>query len=172
MKFQSGVQLKIDEEGKKLEDIIIRENIRIEWQKVQWQEAIKIAGNLLLKNGSTTEDYINEMIQTVLNLGPYIVIAPGMAIAHAAPSTSVLRDDISLVVFKDPVYFNSHNDPVKLLFAFSASKKEQHLEQLVKLSTLLSEKETVQELEESDTEEEIYRLIHSYQCKLVEKERR
>lgn len=144
-----------------MEEIIIRENIRIERQKAKWQEAIKIAGNLLLKNGSITESYINEMIDTVLEFGPYIVIAPGMAIAHAAPSASVLRDDISLVVFKDPVYFDSQNDPVKLLFAFSASKKEQHLEQLVKLSTLLSEEETVQALEESNTEEEVYKLVNS-----------
>ena len=144
-----------------MEEIIIRENIRIERQKAKWQEAIKIAGNLLLKNGSITESYINEMIHTVLEFGPYIVIAPGMAIAHAAPSASVLWDDISLVVFKDPVYFDSQNDPVKLLFAFSASKKEQHLEQLVKLSTLLSEEETVQALEESNTEEEVYKLVNS-----------
>jgi PTS system ascorbate-specific IIA component len=144
-----------------VEEIIIRENIRIERQKAKWQEAIKIAGNLLLKNGSITESYINEMIHTVLEFGPYIVIAPGMAIAHAAPSASVFRDDISLVVFKDPVYFDSQNDPVKLLFAFSASKKEQHLEQLVKLSTLLSEEETVQALEESNTEEEVYKLVNS-----------
>ena len=57
------------------------------------------------------------MINAVEELGPYIVIIPHIAIAHARPSDNVLKNGISLITLKEPVEFgNKDNDPVYYIF--------------------------------------------------------
>ena len=43
-------------------------------------EAIRLAGDLLVATGRTTADYTTEMLAAIDQFGPYIVIAPGIAI--------------------------------------------------------------------------------------------
>ena len=51
----------------------------------------------MVKNGTIEERYIDGMIETVKNLGPYIVIAPGVALPHARPEDGVIEPSMSLV---------------------------------------------------------------------------
>ena len=51
-----------------------------------WRGAVRLAGDALVASGVTTDEYTQEMIETVETLGPYIVIAPGFALAHSRPS--------------------------------------------------------------------------------------
>lgn len=44
-----------------------------------------------MNNGCIKESYIDAMVNTVKNMGPYIVIAPGIAMPHAAPEDGVLK---------------------------------------------------------------------------------
>ena len=104
-------------------------------QVATWKEAIKAAGEILVEVGSCTMEYVNSMIAAVVELGPYIVITPHVALAHARPSSQVKRADMSLVVLDEAVEFGSiANDPVKLVFAFCATDDEGHLQQLSKLA--------------------------------------
>ncbi|MEM4005958.1 MAG: PTS sugar transporter subunit IIA, partial [Desulfurococcaceae archaeon] len=50
-----------------------------------WIEATKLSGILLLKDGCIEEGYIERMVETCRELGPYIAIMPGLAIPHARP---------------------------------------------------------------------------------------
>ena len=63
-----------------------------------WRDAIRRAGDALIASGAVTHAYTDEMIATVESLGPYIVIAPGIALAHSRPSPAVLRTGLSLVL--------------------------------------------------------------------------
>lgn len=49
----------------------------------------KKAGGLLLDNQSIKKEYIADMIASVHEFGPYIVIAPGIALFHARPEGNV-----------------------------------------------------------------------------------
>lgn len=92
---------------------IRREHVAISVKANNWQEAIQASGNLLLHTGAITEDYIFQMIQSVKENGPYIVIGPGIAMAHARPSEAVREDAISLAVLERSVSFGSEeNDPL------------------------------------------------------------
>ena len=55
-----------------------------------WKDAIRLAGKGLVAAGFTTDAYTDQMIETVEKMGPYIVIAPGLALAHSRPSEAVL----------------------------------------------------------------------------------
>lgn len=85
-----------------MDDLIRKENIQVGVDVASWQDAVRSVGSLLLQAGSITNQYIEEMIQAVVELGPYMVLMPGFALAHAAPSAAVLRDDISLITLKTP----------------------------------------------------------------------
>src|SRR5690625_5713369 len=56
-----------------------------------WRAAVQLAGDGLEAQGATTAEYTAEMLAAIDDLGPYIVIAPGFALAHSRPSPAVLR---------------------------------------------------------------------------------
>ena len=90
-----------------------------------WQEAITIAGGLLEKKGSCTSDYISAMIRAVCDFGPYIVVARGIALPHAAPSQGVQKLGASLVRLASPVAFgHPYNDPVSVVIALAIPGKD------------------------------------------------
>ena len=121
-------------------------NLALTNKQLNAEEALVEIGNVLLKAGSVTSHYIENMIQSYHQFGPYFVIAPGIAIAHAKPDESVLHTDMALMVCKEPIHFNSHNDPVTLLFGLCATSGSGHIESLVQLSELLSDDAIVDEI--------------------------
>ena len=41
-----------------------------------WQQAVEVAGQILVDSGSITSQYIDNMIQAVNDMGPYMVLMP------------------------------------------------------------------------------------------------
>ena len=77
-----------------------------------WEEAVRLAGDLLVRGGVCAPSYVQDMVDTVRELGPYIVVTPGVALAHARPKGSVARNGIAIATFPDGVAFgNADNDP-------------------------------------------------------------
>ena len=108
------------------------------------EAAIVRVGELLVASGRTTAGYTGEMLDALDELGPYFVIAPGIAIAHARPSESVLSAGLSLVVLASPIEFGSdHNDPVRLVFGLCAKDHDGHIEVLAGLAEVLSDEAKV-----------------------------
>ena len=124
-----------------------------------WKEAIKAAGEILVDVGSCTLEYVQAMITSVEELGPYIVITPHVALAHARPSSAIHQADMSLVVLDEAVEFGTKaNDPVKLVFAFCATDDTSHLEQLSKLAQNLNP-ETISQLSEAKAASEVLAIL-------------
>lgn len=113
--------------------IVIRERAS------DWREALEIAGDALAASGCTTVGYSQSMIAVVEELGPYIVIAPGLALGHARPNETVLKTGMALALFCEPVDFSSHNDPVHAVFALSALDHDAHLELLAEFANRASD---------------------------------
>ena len=112
-----------------------------------WREAVRESGRLLVASGVATDDYTDQMIDTVERLGPYIVIAPGLALAHARPSEAVLRTGMSWLRPAEPVEFGHRtNDPVTLVVGLAATDHEQHQTALVEFATLFSDEQRRRQL--------------------------
>lgn len=135
------------------------ENIKIIKDVLNWKEAIEIAGSLLLQNKSIHENYTNSMINAINEFGPYIAIAPGIAIAHAKPGKDVIKDDIVLVVLKGGTSFNSKNDPIYALFAFCTLNADEHLMFLSDIANYLSDETLIPKLISADTVKEVYSMF-------------
>ncbi|GAB2027506.1 PTS sugar transporter subunit IIA [Lactovum odontotermitis] len=108
-----------------------------------WEEALRIAGSGLVREGYITADYIDEIIQNVKDNGPYIVIVPGVVMPHAmADSSAVLGTAIGFSKFKEDISFDP-DDPDneekkgRLFFTLAAKDSREHLENISKLMDLL-----------------------------------
>ena len=70
--------------------------------------------------------------------GPYIVLAPGIALAHARPEDGVVGLGLGVAVLERPVRFgHPDNDPVDVVLAFGSPDKESHLGVLAALARSL-----------------------------------
>ncbi len=125
-----------------------------------WQQAVRKAGNLLVQVGAVEPRYVDAMIRMVQEIGPYIVIAPGVALPHARPEDGVKAPGMSLVTLEPPVKFgNEHNDPVDLVIAFAVKDHESHIEALAELARLLEDQNTLKELKRAFSPEELLTVI-------------
>ena len=116
--------------------------IRLRQPAHDWREAVRRAGEALTASGAASSAYADEMIATVEQLGPYIVIAPGIALAHSRPSAAVRRTGLAWVTLAQPVAFgHPENDPVSLVVALAAVDDSSHVEALATLANLLGDDE-------------------------------
>jgi PTS system ascorbate-specific IIA component len=131
---------------------------------VDWREAVAACGDALAAGGVTTPAYTGEMIATVEQLGPYIVIAPGIALAHARPSPAVLRAGLAWVTLAAPVRFgHQHNDPVRLVVGLAAPDNRSHVRALATLAGLLEDAGRQEALLAAQTPEEIMAAITAFE---------
>lgn len=125
-----------------LNDILKQEYIKLNVECKNWEEAIRSAGQVLLENDVITNEYIEEAIKEVKELGTYIVITKGVAMPHATSHIGVKKTGIALIKLKEPVEFgNSDNNPVHYVFMLATTDMESHIEALSKVSDLLAKPE-------------------------------
>lgn len=140
--------------------LIEKKHIQIQVDAADWREAIRAAGQLLIKSDCINEGYVESMIRAVEELGPYMVILPGFALAHAAPSADVYKDAMSLITLRTPVNFGSEeNDPVRVVLCLSCVDRESHIASLQRVATLLMEDEMVDRLAAAPSSEAIQSLL-------------
>ncbi|WP_347862311.1 BglG family transcription antiterminator [Salimicrobium sp. PL1-032A] len=89
-----------------LNELLTTETIRFKDSVSGWEEAIRVASEPLLKKETIQPGYVDAMIESVHELGPYIVIAPDIAIPHARPEEGVNRLGMSFLRLKEPVAFS------------------------------------------------------------------
>jgi PTS system ascorbate-specific IIA component len=112
-----------------------------------WRAAIRLAGDGLIASGATTAAYSDEMIAAIDAHGPYVVIAPRIALAHSRPSPAVHRAGLSWVGLDEPVAFgHAVNDPVSLVIGLAAVDHDGHLEMMSALAGVLSDDDLVTRL--------------------------
>ncbi|MFT0847357.1 PTS sugar transporter subunit IIA [Actinomycetaceae bacterium L2_0104] len=129
-----------------------------------WREAIHAAGDALVHGGITEPAYTEEMVETIEKLGPYIVIAPGLALAHSRPSPAVKRTGLSWVGLANPVEFGSkRNDPVHLVVGLAALDHDEHLQAMSQLAMLVSDKERLTQLASLDSVEAVREAIQTFE---------
>ena len=142
-------------------NIVEKENIRLKVRADSWDQAIYEAGALLLKSGKIKQAYIQQMIESVTTYGPYIVIIPHVAIAHARPDENVLEEGMSLITLEKPVHFgNKANDPVDIVFAFAAKSSNGHLTTIAQLSSFLENEQHLMDIRNSRDINEVFQLIN------------
>lgn len=145
-----------------LKELIRPSLVAVDVQAKDWQEAIRSCGDLLCKDGATEESFTEAMIRVAKEFGPYIVVAPGIALPHARPEDGVKRASMAVVKLREAVNFgNKDNDPVWLLVALAAVDHQQHIQGLAELASVLGNSENVKKIQTSRTARELLKVFYS-----------
>jgi mannitol/fructose-specific phosphotransferase system IIA component (Ntr-type) len=145
-----------------IKDYLNRDTVAIHQRAIDKYEAIRLVGALAVNAKMAQQDYVEEMIASLDALGPYMVLSPGIAFAHARPGDNVLRDFVTMIVLDTPVPFgHPKNDPVKVLFAIGARDQKHHLSCMRVISKLISREGFVSEISSIEELEDILKYINS-----------
>lgn len=148
--------------GDSLTDLLKEELIQQVDIVSSWQDAVGLAAQPLLANGYIEESYIQAMIASINETGPYIVLAPKVAVPHASPDAGVHQLGISLLQVKEPVDFSEDDDDdkkVQLIFVLAAVDSTAHLRALQELALILDDEEAIDSLIAASDPREILAII-------------
>lgn len=150
-------------EENNLEDLLNRSLMQNTKETLTWEEAIELASQPLLNQEYISEAYIEAMISKVKEIGPYIVLAPLVAIPHARPEDGANKLGISLLRSKEPINFDFEGEikPVKLIFVLSAVNNTSHLEVLEELSYLLEDQKNIDSMIEEEDLNTLLEFIYN-----------
>ena len=143
-----------------LSDYLTRDLIKLQVEVEDWQGALRAGGDMLVRAGFCEPRYIEAMISAVKDLGPYMVLAPGIALAHARPEDGVLKMGMSIMTLATPVEFGAEeNDPVKLVISFGGVDNKSHMGMLQELAIFLSDDEKQAQLKNATDFDEVVKLF-------------
>jgi mannitol operon transcriptional antiterminator len=84
-----------------LRDLVRPNIVAVDVEVKDWQEAIRAAGTLMFADGAVEERFSDAMIRVAKEFGPYIVVAPGIALPHARPEDGVIKASIAVLRLKN-----------------------------------------------------------------------
>lgn len=127
-------------------DYLSEDLIELQVDVNDWEGAVRAGGKLMVEAGYCEQRYIDAMVEAVSRLGPYMVLAPGIALAHGRPEDGMIKVGMSIINLATPVEFGSEiNDPVSLVISFGGIDNESHVGMLQELAAFLMD-ENNQEL--------------------------
>lgn len=128
-----------------------------------WPQALEICAQPLLDAGVIEPGYVTAIIQQHHQLGPYYVLAPGLAMPHARPEEGACGMGLSLLKLHHGVAFSADEfDPVDVIIMLAAPDKHSHIEMISALAELFSSDEDLTRLHQAQTLEEIKTIISRF----------
>lgn len=124
------------------QSLVENQSILLNQTAHSWQEAVKLAVDLLEKSGCVKPIYLDNIIKGIEQHGPYIVLAPGFAMPHARPEDGVIKTGFSLVTLTEPIYFDGEEEGVSMLIALAGSDANTHMEEVVEITQILDDEES------------------------------
>jgi len=126
-----------------------------------WEDAVEKVGQIMVDAGAVEARYVDAMKRTINELGPYSVIAPGIAMPHARPEDGVLRPCFALITLAHPVEFGStENDPVQIVIAFGATDKTEHIDALARIGQVFGDSQKVQKILQADSKDQLLESLN------------
>ncbi|MCD8915444.1 PTS sugar transporter subunit IIA [Staphylococcus simulans] len=140
-------------------EILTKDKVQVQDHVEDWSQAITEASQPLLEQDYIETGYVDAMINSVKELGPYIVIAPDIAIAHARPDDNVNKVGLSLLKLNHAINFAEDSHYASLIFVLSATDSTSHLGVLQSLAGVLGNQAVVKQLLDSKDSDEIIEII-------------
>lgn len=139
-------------------------HILLDAEASDWRKAIEIGSALLLRDKSIEPSYIQAMIQTVEQFGPYIVMAPHFALPHATPGAGSKRLAMQFTRLKSPVSFGHPKfDPVSFLCVLGPIDTNTHLKAMFNMISLMKNDSFRRDIGIAATPQDAYNRILQYE---------
>ena len=146
------------------QSLIENDSIKLNQTANSWQEAIKIGTDMLVKSSGVERRYYFGFVSSIVYLGRYIILAPGLAMPHARPEDGVNKTAFALVTLTTPVIFEGEETPVDVLLTLAGSDSDQHMQGLMEITQVLDDEESeigvdLDKIKACKSKEDIYRVI-------------
>ncbi len=92
-----------------ISDTVDKDKINIVDKVDSWQQAIALASEPLIKDGSLESRYVDAMISAVIEFGTYMVLVPEVAFVHAGVDNGINKECSSILISKTPFSFGDKN---------------------------------------------------------------
>ena len=141
-------------------DLIPEDGVALAAPAADWRELTEIVGRLLADAGVAEPAYTDAMIRNVEKNGPYLVIAPGLALLHARPEEGARAPGLVLVTPEHPVEFgHTTNDPVRVALGLTAVDATGHLGLLSAIGSTFTHPDAVDRIAAADTVDDLRTVI-------------
>ena len=142
-----------------LEYLVKNDSIKVKQKAGTWEDAVRITFRPLLEKGVIEEEYIDSVIERTHELGPYYILAPGLAMPHERPEKGVLKDGFSFITLEKPVVFPD-GQYVDILLGFSATSSEVHSnESIPQIVMLFDDEAAFEKIRKAESTDEIIELL-------------
>lgn len=125
-----------------------------------WEDAIRFSAKPLVEGKFIEETYVDAMISSVKEYGPYIVIAPNIAMPHARPEAGSLKVGFAVTLCEDAVAFGETEDThARLMVTLSCVSADTHLKMIQALVDVLGDPDKMELILKATTKEELLKLF-------------
>lgn len=142
-----------------ISEMLKRENVRILDRVDDWQQAIHVSLEPLVRGGYVEPRYADEIIRSTEEMGPYYVLTEDIALIHGRPEQGVIEKQLAVTVVREPIQFSEDCFPVRLLIALAATDANSHLDVMQVLASIFLDESKIRELVEAESTEEIYNFL-------------
>lgn len=147
-----------------LSDMVSESLICFKVKADNWEEAVRNSASVLVDEGIVTSEYVDSMVNTAKESGPYIVVTKHVALPHAKPEDGAIKTAMGIAVLEHPIKFgNKTNDPVKYVFSLSSVDHEKHLQAMAELLELLGNEEFYNILDNAQKAKDVIDYIKTYE---------
>ncbi|MDD3253188.1 MAG: PTS sugar transporter subunit IIA [Lachnospiraceae bacterium] len=146
-----------------LNEVLTEAMVRTDVACDTWRDCVRICGGLLADAGKVEPSFIDSMIRTVEELGPYMILMPKVAFFHGRPSETVHEACLSLITLKESIYFTEFDhQEIRCAFGFGAVDADSHVDMLTHVAKLLQDAEFVELITGNGSKEAIMQKIKNY----------
>lgn len=126
-----------------------------------WKEAVTEGVKVLVDAGFAEMRYAEAIIEDTIKVGPYYVLAPGIALPHSKATAGVLKIGISIMTLKEPVVFNHEvNDPVDIVITLCAKDNKSHIDMMTEIVAVLMAPNSSERMRNCNDSSEILEFIN------------
>lgn len=142
-----------------LDSLKENESVVLKKEAKTWKEAIEVCMEPLLNKGTIERKYVDAIIERTEELGPFYILAPGLAMPHERPEKGVNKDCFSFVTLKEPVAFPDGQE-VDILIGLAATSTDIHNgEAIPQIVMLFDDDSAFDKIRAAQTPEDIYKII-------------
>lgn len=150
-----------------LKELVEKKRVCFHEKFATWEEAVTAACMPIIEDGSIEQEYIEAIIDCVKKYGPYIVLAPDIAMPHSQEGANGVNDTVlSFMKVEQPVHFQKGNPDkdARLFFVLASINNAHHMENMEKLATMLTSEEFVASLLKVKDEKGLLLLDEQFSC--------
>ncbi len=144
-----------------LREIVERKLTKYADSAADWRESVRMSCETLEAAGIVEANYKEDIIACLEKYGPYIVIAPMIAMPHSQENAAGVHETaIGFMKLSDAVSFDPKDSEkdAKVFFTVASCDPNQHIDNISRLSDLLSNDEVLEALVKVQCDEDLLKI--------------